>query len=367
MKKSQLVVVKLGTSLLTNGTKRLDLSTMIELVRQCHQLIELGHQVIIVTSGAVAAGREALNYPELPKTIASKQLLAAVGQSELIQKWKQLFSIYHCQTGQILLTRADVEDKERFLNAQDVLKAMIKNNIIPIINENDAVATAEIKVGDNDNLSALTAILAQADKLILLTDQEGLFTADPRKDPNATLIETVEKIDVSIKALAGDSISGLGTGGMSTKIEAAEIATKAGISVVIAKGAEPDILLKIMSGDKKGTTFLPRQSPLEHRKHWVLTAIRSGKIVLDDGAMIALTEQGRSLLPKGIVSVSGIFKRGDVVEIRNQQDKLIAVGVSRYNSDAIERIAGHHSHEILTLIGYEYGFVVVHRNDLVLL
>lgn len=367
MKSSQLIVIKLGTSLLTNGTNRLDLSNMIEIVRQCHELIKQGHRIIVVTSGAIAAGREALNYPQLSKTISSKQLLAAVGQSELIQKWKQLFSIYHLSIGQILLTRADVEDKERFLNAQDVFKALIDNQIIPIVNENDAVATAEIKVGDNDNLSALTAILTNADQLILLTDQKGLFTSDPRKNPEATLIEQVQKIDHSIKSLATDSISGLGTGGMSTKIEAAEVATKAGISVVVARGFEPNILLEIMNGEGNCTRFLPQTSPLEHRKHWLLAAIRTGKIILDDGAVIALKEQGRSLLPKGITLVAEHFNRGDVIEICDSNNQVIAIGVSHYRSEDIQKIAGHHSNEITSLIGYEYGSVVVHRNDLVIL
>ena len=219
-KKQLTVVVKLGTSVLTSGTKQLDRARIVELIRQCSYLHQNGHKIIIVTSGAIAAGREYLNFPNLPNTVASKQLLASVGQSKLIQLWEQLFSIYKIYIGQMLLTRADLEDRERFLNAQDALKAMLDNNIIPVINENDAVATAEIKVGDNDNLSALAAILAEADKLLLLTDIEGLYTADPRTDHDAKLIEEVSQIDDSLRSIAGDSISGLGTGGMSTKIQA---------------------------------------------------------------------------------------------------------------------------------------------------
>ncbi|MCT6867506.1 MAG: glutamate 5-kinase, partial [Gilliamella apicola] len=218
IKKQQTVVVKLGTSVLTGGTKQLDRAQMVELIRQCASLHQDGHKIIIVTSGAIAAGREYLNYPTLPNTVASKQLLASVGQSKLIQLWEQLFSIYKIYIGQMLLTRADLEDRERFLNAQDVLKAMLDNHIIPVINENDAVATAEIKVGDNDNLSALAAILAQADKLILLTDIAGLYTADPRSDKNAKLIHEIDHIDDKLRSIAGDSVSGLGTGGMGTKV-----------------------------------------------------------------------------------------------------------------------------------------------------
>lgn len=212
MNNSQTLVVKLGTSVLTGGSRRLNQAHIVELVRQCAQQYEQGHRIIIVTSGAIAAGREHLNYPELPATIASKQLLAAVGQSRLIQLWERLFSIYGINIGQMLLTRADLEDRERFLNARDTLHALLDNGIIPVINENDAVATAEIKVGDNDNLSALAAILADADKLLLLTDIEGLYDADPRSNPQAKLLPEVYEINDQLRQMAGGSVSGLGTG-----------------------------------------------------------------------------------------------------------------------------------------------------------
>lgn len=202
MSDSQTLVVKLGTSVLTGGSRRLNRAHIVELVRQCAQLHAAGHRIVIVTSGAIAAGREHLGYPELPATIASKQLLAAVGQSRLIQLWEQLFSIYGIHIGQMLLTRADMEDRERFLNARDTLRALLDNHIVPVINENDAVATAEIKVGDNDNLSALAAILAGADKLLLLTDQQGLFTADPRSNPQAELIKDVYGVDDALRSIA---------------------------------------------------------------------------------------------------------------------------------------------------------------------
>lgn len=364
--KQQTIVIKLGTSVLTGGSKRIDRARVVELVRQCHQLHQQGHKIVVVTSGAIAAGRESLNYPELPTTIASKQLLASVGQGKLIQIWEQLFSIYNLFIGQMLLTRADLEDRERFLNAQDVLKAMLDNKIIPVINENDAVATAEIKVGDNDNLSALAAILAQADKLILLTDQEGLFTADPRKDPHAQLITEITTIDTALKAIAGDSISGLGTGGMGTKLQAAEIAGKAGIDVIIAAGSRPNVIVDIANGIAVGTHFSPKKSPLEHRKYWLFGAPAAGSIVLDDGAVNAILNKGSSILPKGIVSVTDNFSRGEAIDICNQSGVSIARGVSRYNSDALRQIAGHHSQDIIGLIGYEYGAVVVHRDDMII-
>ena len=365
-KKQLTVVVKLGTSVLTGGTKQLDRARIVELIRQCAYLHQNGHKIIIVTSGAIAAGREYLNFPNLPNTVASKQLLASVGQSKLIQLWEQLFSIYKIYIGQMLLTRADLEDRERFLNAQDALKAMLDNNIIPVINENDAVATAEIKVGDNDNLSALAAILAEADKLLLLTDIEGLYTADPRTDHDAKLIEEVSQIDDSLRSIAGDSVSGLGTGGMSTKIQAAEVAGSAGIEVIIAAGSKENVIIDAVNNQSVGTRFLPQKTPLEHRKHWLYGAPNAGKIILDDGAINAILNNGSSLLPKGIIAVEKDFSRGEVIDICDKSGRRIARGVSRYNSDALKQIAGHHSRQISQIIGYEYGSVAVHRNDMII-
>ena len=365
-KKQQTVVVKLGTSVLTGGTKQLDRARIVELIRQCSYLHQMGHKIIIVTSGAIAAGREYLNYPNLPNTVATKQLLASVGQSKLIQLWEQLFSIYKIYIGQMLLTRADLEDRERFLNAQDALKAMLENNIVPVINENDAVATAEIKVGDNDNLSALAAILAEADKLILLTDIEGLYTADPRSDSNAQLIKEVTQINDELRSIAGDSVSGLGTGGMSTKIQAAEVAGSAGIEVIIAAGNKANVIVDAVNNQSVGTRFLPQKTPLEHRKHWLYGAPNVGKVILDDGAINAILNNGSSLLPKGIIAVEKDFSRGEVINICDKSGKQIARGVSRYNSDALRQIAGRHSQEISQIIGYEYGAVAVHRNDMII-
>lgn len=366
MSSSQTLVVKLGTSVLTGGSLRLNKARIVELVRQCAQIHAEGHRIIIVTSGAIAAGREHLNYPELPATIASKQLLAAVGQSRLIQLWEQLFSIYGINIGQMLLTRADLEDRERFLNARDTLQALLDNHIVPVINENDAVATAEIKVGDNDNLSALAAILGEADKLLLLTDQAGLFTADPRHNPDAELISDVYNIDDSLRHIAGDSVSGLGTGGMATKLQAADVACRAGIDVVIAAGNRPDVIRSVIEGISVGTCFHAQQVPLVNRKHWIFGAPPAGEIVIDDGAVSAILDRGSSLLPKGILSVSGNFSRGEVIRIRNQAGRDLAHGVSRYNSDAMKMIAGCHSQQISATLGYEYGPVAVHRDDMII-
>ncbi len=368
MSNSQTLVVKLGTSVLTGGSRRLNRAHIVELVRQCAQLHAAGHRIVIVTSGAIAAGREHLGYPELPATIASKQLLAAVGQSSLIQLWEQLFSIYGIHIGQMLLTRADMEDRERFLNARDTMLALLDNRIVPVINENDAVATAEIKVGDNDNLSALAAILAGADKLLLLTDQQGLFTADPRSNPDAVLIPEVELIDDELRALAGDSVSGLGTGGMATKLQAADIATRAGVEVVIASGKRPELIGSLARGEKAGTRFLAQANPLESRKSWILAGPPPhGELYVDAGAQAAVHDKGSSLLPKGIVKVQGDFERGDVVRIITAEGRELARGISRYNAADMAQIAGKHSDDIESCLGYGYGAVAIHRDDLVLL
>jgi len=365
MSSSQTLVVKLGTSVLTGGSRRLNRAHIVELVRQCAQQHAAGHRIVIVTSGAMAAGREHLGYPELPPTIASKQLLAAVGQSRLIQLWEQLFSIYGIHIGQMLLTRADLEDRERFLNARDTLRALLDNHIVPVINENDAVATAEIKVGDNDNLSALAAILAGADKLLLLTDQQGLYTADPRNNPQAELISDVHVIDDALRALAGDSVSGLGTGGMATKLQAADVACRAGIDTIVAAGSLPGVIGEVIASNPVGTRFHAFATPLENRKRWIFGAPPAGELVVDDGALSAILERGSSLLPKGIRTINGNFSRGEVIRIRSLQGRDVAHGVSRYNSDAMRMIAGHHSQQISEILGYEYGPVAVHRDDMI--
>lgn len=344
---------------------------MVDLARQCAQLQQAGHEVILCTSGAIAAGRERLASPELPGTVATKQMLAAVGQSRLMLMWGQFFEIYGLNVGQVLITHGDVASRERFLNAQDALQSLVAHRIIPVINENDAVATEEIKIGDNDNLSALVAVLADADLLILLTDQPGLFTADPRQDPAAELISEVAVIDESVRALAGDSRTGLGVGGMVTKLEAAATARRAGTEVVIANGSDPDVLVRIAAGESLGTRFAAMDVAPESRKRWILAGVvNTGCVVVDAGAAEALRRQGRSLLPAGVVRVEGHFDRGDTVSImegRGGTVHEIARGVARYPSGDLDRIKGLHSEMIADVLGYTYGSVAVHRNDLILL
>lgn len=361
------IVVKLGTSVLTGGTRNLDRAQMVEIARQCAALRRQGCEVIVVTSGAIAAGRERLNHPTLPPIVAAKQMLAAVGQGWLMHVWESLFDIYGLHVGQMLLTRADVADRGRFLNARDMLHALLEHGIVPIINENDAVATAEIKVGDNDNLSALIAVLAEADLLLLLTDQPGLFTADPRTNPDAQLIPEVREIDETLLHIAGGSVSGLGVGGMTTKLQAADVARRAGADVVIAAGRAPDVILRAANGEAVGTHFPALEAPLENRKRWIFGGtVAGGRLTVDAGAARALRDKGGSLLPAGIVGVEGHFERGDTVLIVGPKGKDLARGIVRYSSADLARIRGHHSDEIADLLGYTLGSVAVHRNDMIL-
>lgn len=361
------IVVKLGTSVLTGGTRKLDRAHMMEIVRQCADLSRQGYDILICSSGAIAAGRERLNMPDTPESMAEKQMLAAVGQSRLMLIWERLFEIYDIHVGQILLTRADVNNRNRYLNARDTIQTLLEHNIIPVINENDAVATAEIKVGDNDNLSAFAVLLAEADLLCLLTDQPGIFTADPRLNPEAELIPEVQEIDDTLRNLAGGSVSGLGVGGMVTKLEAADVARRAGADVVIASGRAENVITRIAAGESVGTKFPALENPLESRKRWIFAGTTtSGTITVDSGAESAIRKNGSSLLPAGILTVQGDFERGDTILITGEESGEIARGITRYGSEELERIKGCQSEEISEKLGYAYGPVAVHRDDLIL-
>jgi len=295
-------------------------------------------------------------------------MLAAIGQGHLIHTWQSLFALYGINVGQMLLTRADVEDRERYLNARDTLNALLAHNVVPIINENDAVATTEIKVGDNDNLSALVAILANAEKLLLLTDQEGLFTGDPRSDVNATLINEVSHINDELRELAGGSGTSLGTGGMATKLQAADIARRAGVEVIIAKGAGKNVILNCMADKLPGTRFLKLTAPKDGRKKWLLAGPKSsGQLVIDDGASLALQERGASLLAKGVRAVRGQFERGDVIEVISSEGQCIAKGLVNFNHQEIDTIKGCHSSQIAQLLVFAPSSEVIHRDDMILL
>jgi glutamate 5-kinase len=362
------IVVKLGTSTLTKGTPHLFPPLIIELTRQITQLQSNGNQVILVSSGAIAAGREQLGFPQLPKEISAKQMIAAVGQPRLMAIYEQIFGLYQQTVAQVLLTRSDLASRRPYLNARNTLLALLNHNVLPIVNENDTVATEEIRVGDNDNLSALVANLIDADWLILLTDQPGLLSADPRKTPNPELVDQVieEEIPPRLWQAAGGE-SKQGTGGMVTKLQAAELARRSGATCVIACGQEPNILLRLLAGEKIGTRFEPVATAVDSRKRYILSARRApGRLDIDQGAAEAL-RAGGSLLPVGITSVDGAFERGDTVRVTDSAGKEIARGIVNYSNHDLGQIIGHQSDQIESILGYNFGDEAIHHNNLVLL
>ena len=365
------VVAKFGTSLLTAGTSRLNMARMTDLVGQIARLYNQGVEVVIVTSGAIATGREKLGLTKKAKGVALKQVLASVGQGRLMNIYERLFEQYEITVGQALLTKSVLVERAGYLNTRNTLLASLEMGVIPIINENDVVAVDEIRearFGDNDNLSAMVANLIDADLLCILTDIDGLYTADPNKDPSARMIPLVEKIDDKIEGLVSGSTSGLGTGGMVTKIEAAKLATESGVTVVIANGSEKDVLIRVVKGEAVGTRFLPLKNKLDSRERWLLSGLCTrGKLTVDDGAALALHQKNCSLLAAGILDVEGIFQRGDIVDICDLHGVKLGSGITNYTSTEVQAIKGAHSEKINALLGYDYGSELVHRNNLVIL
>jgi glutamate 5-kinase len=364
---TQTIIIKLGTSVLTSGTRKIDRRRILELTRQAVALREAGHRVIIVSSGAIAAGRELLNYPtfEKDRLVSAKQMLAAVGQGRLIQIYSDLFAIFGVPVGQVLLTRGDLANRTGYLNARETFLTLLEHRVVPIVNENDTIATEEIKVGDNDNLSALVANLIDADLLILLTDQQGLYDSDPRRHPAAKLISRVERLDESVFALAGGSSTGLGTGGMITKLQAAQLAGRSGTTTVIAAGALPDVLTQIVAGQTIGTTIMPAIPHRESRKRYILAEKAQGFLYIDAGASARLRVGGASLLPVGLTRVEGEFERGAPVQIAGPEGPL-AAGLANYASNEARQLIGVKSAAIEGLLGYSYGDEIVHRDNLTL-
>lgn len=361
------VVVKFGTNVLTAGSERLHRPRMVDFVRQLAMLRQRGHEVVLVTSGAVAAGIERLGVQRRARDISQKQMLAAVGQSFIMHLYEQLFGLYAVPVGQTLLTKADLTDRHRYLNARNSLLTCFAYGVLPIINENDAVVVDEIKVGDNDNLSALVANLIDADLLVIVTDIDGVYTADPRSHPDATLIPEITDITQAIYDLAGGTGSNRGTGGMITKIQAADLATQSGIDVVIVPGALPDVVLRTVAGERIGTRFPAKVNSMEGRKRWILAeTVRNSRITVDDGAARAVTKQGKSLLPAGVVAVTGDFERGQTVRIYHGEHE-IARGLMQYSATDLHRIMGQRSTAIADILGYTYGPEAIHRDDMVLL
>ena len=361
------IVIKLGSSVLTRGTLRLNRQRILELAQQIARLHDQGYEPIVVTSGAQAAGRERLGFPNLGKSVPAKQMLSAVGQGQLMRVYADLFDIFSVATAQILLTWDDLSNRERYLNARDTLSTLIEQKIIPIVNENDTIATQEIRVGDNDNLSALVASVVDADLLIILTDQPGIYTADPRVDPDAALISDITEISDDLFQLAGGAGSSSGTGGMVTKLQAAQVASRSGINTVIASGSEIDVIGRIVAGEKIGTRIDASNDRSESRKRWLLTDRAQGSLLVDDGAARVLRKGGASLLPVGIREVEGEFERGAAVCVRDAAGRDIAQGLTNYGSDDLRKIRGAKSSAIVDILGYSYGDAVLHRNNLALL
>ena len=360
-------IVKLGTNVLTGGSDYLHRPRIVELVRQIAAARDQGIDIILVSSGAVAAGREQLRFPPRRRDMPLKQLMAAVGQSRLMHLYGQIFDLYSIPVAQTLLTRDDLRDRYRYLNARNTLQACLAHRVLPIINENDVVAIDEMRVGDNDMLSALVANLIDADLLLILSDVDGVYTEDPRSNPHAQRIAEIPRITEATYALAGSSNT-RGTGGMFTKIQAADLATRSGIAVVIASGYETDIISRVLQGEQLGTRFLPTTTSLESRKRWILAeTVRHSCIVVDEGAMEALTGSGKSLLSAGIVAVEGAFGRGQTVRIYSNTKREIARGLVRYNASDLQLIKGLQSTRIADTLGYHYGPEVVHRDDMVIL
>ncbi len=324
------IVVKLGTNVLTAGTDHLHRPRMVELVRQIAEARAHGVEIVLVSSGAVAAGRERLQFPPKRKDLPFKQLLAAVGQSRLMHIYEQIFDLYSIPVAQTLLTREDLRDRHRYLNARNTILACLLHGVLPIINENDVVAVDEIRLGDNDTLSALVANLVDADLLLILSDIDGLYSADP--------------------------------------LHAADLATHGGTAVVIASGGAPNAIARVLSGEPLGTRFLPIASRLESRKRWVLAeTVRHSRVIADGGAARALTEGGKSLLPAGVVGVEGDFQRGQTIRIYSGAGQEIARGLAQYSARDLRLIKGLRSTQIAETLGYDYGPEIVHRDDMVLL
>ncbi|MDI6869910.1 MAG: glutamate 5-kinase [Bacillota bacterium] len=361
------LVVKVGTSTVTHPTGKLNLGGLERVVRQVADAANAGCEVALVSSGAVGAGLGRLGWPRRPATIPEKQAVAAVGQSLLMQIYEKLFGEYGITIAQVLLTREDVADRRRYLNARTTLLTLLSYGVVPIINENDTVAVDELKFGDNDTLSALVAGLISADLLLILSDIDGLYTADPRQDPEARLIPRVEEITPEVEALAGGAGTERGTGGMATKLAAAKIATSCGVSMVIANAARSSVVQEVLSGKEVGTYF-PARERLVSRKRWIAFNVPpAGQVVVDDGARRALTERGKSLLPSGVVKVAGEFEAGDAVAILGPDGVEFARGLTNYGAADLDRLKGLHTPEIAEVLGERFYEEVVHRDNLVLL
>jgi glutamate 5-kinase len=361
------LVLKVGSGLISPNGEGCKTQALLPIARFISESLAAGKEIILVSSGAVAAGRAVIPELKSRRSIPEKQALAAIGQTLMMDLWQRLLDV-NC--AQILLTHDDFRNRRRFVNVKTTLRELLKLRAMPIVNENDSVAVDELKVGDNDNLAAQVAVLAEADLLIILSDIDGLYTSNPHSDPNARLITHVEKVDTSIFALAGDTQSHIATGGMVTKLQAAQKAADAGIYTVIANGNKSSSLDVLLSGKNPGTLFAKEAAPITAKKHWLSHSQPSqGKLFIDRGAGQALKHKGASLLPAGIVNIEGTFFRGDAVDIYildGSQDEHIARGLTQYGSDAMALLKGQQSDQIADILGYRYLSVAVHRSDMAL-
>ena len=360
------LVIKVGSALVTNNGEGLDLNAINEWARQIANLRQMGREVVLVSSGAIACGMQRLGWRNRPKAVHELQACAAVGQMGLVQVYESAFVRHGLATAQILLTHEDLADRKRYLNARSTLTTLLALGAVPIINENDTVITDEIKFGDNDTLGALVANLIDADCLVILTDQQGLFTADPRKDPSATLISEAQAGDPALEAMAGGAGTRIGTGGMITKVIAAKRAATSGTHTVIASGREKDVMPRLAQGEAIGTLLVSETATLKARKQWLADhLLLSGKLVLDAGAVKALAE-GKSLLPVGVQEVQGEFERGAAVACISPDGTEVARGLVNYSSSDARRIARHGSTDIEELLGYVDEPELIHRDNLTL-
>jgi len=360
------LIIKVGSAVLT-GPRGLNLVMIHRLSDQISELKEEGLEIVIVTSGAVASGVRKVGLTERPRTIPQKQAAAAVGQGFLMEAWEGAFNKYELLVAQILLTTEDLAHRHRYLNARNTLETLLDWGILPIINENDTVVVEEIKFGDNDRLSAMIAGLIGADLVINLTDTEGLYECDPRVDASASLIPIVHGVDAKLLACAGSAPGSVGTGGMLTKINAAKKCLASGIPMIIAPGKERDVILRLFNGEMLGTLFVPQKRIYQGKKLWLANLPKpAGDIILDKGAVRALKEHGKSLLPIGIAKVRGSFGVGAPVRCLDEAEDIVGIGLSNYKSTEIELIKGHHTEDIENIIGYKHSDEVIHRNNFVL-
>jgi glutamate 5-kinase len=368
IQQAQRVIVKVGSSLVTNEGRGLDHAAIAKWADQIAHLRRMGKQVVLVSSGAVAEGMLRLGFERRPVAIHELQACAAVGQMGLAQIYETSFRAHDLRTAQVLLTHADLADRERYLNARSTLFTLLELGVVPVINENDTVVTDEIKFGDNDTLGALVANLIEADALIILTDQRGLYTSDPRKNADATFVHEAKAGDPALEAMAGGAGSGIGSGGMLTKILAARRAASSGAHTVIAWGREDQVLVRLAQGEAIGTQLNAQTAQLTARKQWMADHLKTaGQVTLDAGAVQKLLEEGKSLLPIGVTDVGGDFGRGDVITCVDATGKAIARGMSNYASAEVKRIMRKPSSEIAAILGYVEEVELIHRDNLVLL